>query len=128
MKNIEVKKLTKEEFEDFILMKKIEDTSLEEITELLLNQSYLVMFWQQVHEQQKEEIERLKDLCDKYEEEHKTTFEAWKKAINIIKEVRERLMKANIYRNYDDDEDDTHYTDLNIEELLEILDKENNNE
>ena len=128
MKNIEVKKLTKEEFEDFILMKKIEDTSLEEITELLLNQSYLVMFWQQVHEQQKEEIERLKDLCDKYEEEHKTTFEEWKKAINIIKEVRERLMKANIYRNYDDDEDDTHYTDLNIEELLEILDKENNNE
>lgn len=59
MNNIEVKKLTKEEFEDFILMKKIEDTSLEEITELLLNQGYLVMFWQQVYEQQKEEIERL---------------------------------------------------------------------
>jgi hypothetical protein len=42
---------------------------------------------------------------------------------SIIKEVRERLMKANIYRNYDDEEDDTHYTDLNIEEVLEILDK-----
>ena len=67
MKNIEVKKLTKEEFEDFILMKKIEDTSLEEITELLLNQSYLVMFWQQVHEQQKEEIERLTAESTKWE-------------------------------------------------------------
>ena len=41
----------------------------------------------------------------------------------IVNEVRKLLQKANIYRNYDDDEDDTWYTDLNIDEALEILDK-----
>ena len=45
----------------------------------------------QTLEEKDKEIERLKDLCDKYEEEHKTTFEEWKKAINIIKEVREYI-------------------------------------
>ena len=38
-----------------------------------------------IRQDYEDEIERLKDLCDKYEEEHKTTFEEWKKAINIIK-------------------------------------------
>ena len=47
---------------------------------------------------------------------------AYYELLDTIKEVRERLMKANIYRNYDE-EDDTRYTDLNIEEVLEILDK-----
>ena len=37
------------------------------------------------------EIERLKDLCNKYEEEHKTTFEEWKKSINIINELEKEL-------------------------------------
>ena len=67
-----------------------------------------------------EEIERLKDLCDKYEEEHKTTFEEWKKAINIIKEVREyikdRYNGEVLTHTFDKD---------NVGELLEILDKEN---
>lgn len=66
-----------------------------------------------VHEQY-DEIERLKDLCNKYEEEHKTTFEEWKKAINIIKEVRELLSQE-------------WYTVLRkgtIKQVLEILDKE----
>ena len=40
-----------------------------------------------------EEIERLKDLCNKYEEEHKTAFEEWKKAINIINELEKWLDK-----------------------------------
>jgi hypothetical protein len=31
------------------------------------------------------EIKQLKELCDKYEEEHKTTFEEWKKDIKQIK-------------------------------------------
>lgn len=39
----------------------------------------------------KEENEQLKDLCDKYEEEHKTTFEEWKKDINIIDELEKYL-------------------------------------
>jgi len=37
--------------------------------------------------QQYKEIERLKVLCDRYEEEHRTTFEEWKKDINIINEL-----------------------------------------
>lgn len=54
---------------------------------------------------QQQEIEKLKELCDKYEEEHKTTFEIWQKDIkenehlrtalnskeSIIKEVREYI-------------------------------------
>ena len=67
---------------------------------------------------QKEEIERLKGLCDKYEEEHKTTFEEWKKTINIIKEVRKYIQDRY------DGEVLTHTFDKdNVGELLEILDK-----
>lgn len=84
MNKIEVKKLTKEEFENFILMKKIEDTSLEEITELLLNQGYLVMFWQQVYEQQKEEIERLTFESTKWESKFYDEAKKVDKAIEYI--------------------------------------------
>ena len=62
-----------------------------------------------------QEIERLKGLCDKYEEEHKTTFEEWKKTINIIKEVREYIETLNEYGIGKNAK----------KELLEILDKEN---
>ena len=43
--------------------------------------------------QQYKEIERLKVLCDRYEEEHRTTFEEWKKDINIINELDNWLGK-----------------------------------
>ena len=94
-----------------------------------------------------EEIERLKQgycelkekcnkgECDCTNEEYNGMCEAnielnleIERLHSIIKEVRELLQKANIYRNYDDDEDDTWYTDLNIDEALEILDKGNKNE
>ena len=38
-----------------------------------------------------EENKKLKELCDKYEEEHNTTFEEWKKDINIIDELEKWL-------------------------------------
>lgn len=38
-----------------------------------------------------EENEKLKELCNKYEEEHNTTFEEWKKDINIINELEKML-------------------------------------
>ena len=42
-----------------------------------------------------EENKRLKDLCNKYEEEHKTTFEYWK---HLIKEdYKTRIDKAIEY-------------------------------
>lgn len=44
---------------------------------------------------QREELEQenkqLKELTDKYEEEHKTTFETWLKEINILTELEEWL-------------------------------------
>lgn len=38
-----------------------------------------------------EENIKLKELCNKYEEEHKTTFEEWKKDIKIINKLQEWL-------------------------------------
>lgn len=82
-----------------------------------------------VHEQY-DEIERLKDLCNKYEEEHKTTFEEWKKAINIIKEVREELNKIDSATYQGDTDKKTYYKyeQTRIQKLLEILDKVNKEE
>ena len=72
------------------------------------------------------EIERLKELCEKYEEEHKTTFETWQKDIkenellhSIIKEVSEYI-DENVFHNKNQEEQELY--DI---ALLEILDKEN---
>lgn len=89
--------------------------------------------------EQDEEIERLKELCDKYEEEHKTTFETWQKDIkenehlrtalnskeSIIKEVREyiedKIIDIDTHNVYGEIER------LDLEEIKRILDKEKNN-
>lgn len=80
-------------------------------------------------EKQSKEIERLTKLCNKYEEEHKTTFETWQKDIkeneqlhSIIKEARE------IFKYYGAKEDIVGYSNYTITgedllNLLEILDK-----
>lgn len=69
------------------------------------------------------EIERLTELCNKYEEEHKTTFETWQKDIkenkklhSIIKEIREYIEE----KKYDFC-DDYDLRDENGKDLLEIL-------
>lgn len=51
----------------------------------------------------KKENKQLKELCDKYEEEHKTTFEEWKKDINIIDEFDKWLIgeKMMFYKSND---------------------------
>ena len=46
---------------------------------------------------QQNEIERLKDLCNKYEEEHKTTYEIWKKDIYLYNSLVDRIDKAIEY-------------------------------
>ena len=46
----------------------------------------------------REENKKLKDLCDKYEEEHKTTFEEWKKDIKANKKAIEYI--ENVIRYY----------------------------
>ena len=43
-----------------------------------------------------------------------------KKYKEVINKIKDKLFNAK-YRNYDDDEDDTKYTDLDIDELLDIL-------
>ena len=62
-----------------------------------------------------------KDIFDELFTETKN----WKKEAHQYKEVinkkKDKLFNANSYRNYDDDEDDTKYTDLDIDELLDIL-------
>ena len=45
----------------------------------------------EVLEEANKEIERLKELCDKYEEEHKTTFEIWQKDIKENEHLRTAL-------------------------------------
>lgn len=76
--------------------------------------------------EQQEEIERLTELCNKYEEEHKTTFETWQKDIkenellhSIIKEVREKI-NATLTINSDYVDYDFG-TELLRQELLDIL-------
>lgn len=62
-----------------------------------------------------------KDIFDELFTETKN----WKKEAHqykeVINKIKDKLFNANSYRNYDDDEDDTKYTDLDIDELLDIL-------
>ena len=54
-------------------------------------QKHLQQSYYDLHEKynkQKEEIERLTGLCNKYEEEHKTTFETWQKDIKEIERLK----------------------------------------
>ena len=69
------------------------------------------------YDEKDQEIERLKGLCDKYEEEHKTTFEEWKKTINIIKEVREYIENVETLATIDK------VNIFSISTLKSILDK-----
>ena len=54
------------------------------------------------NERLQQENKQLKDLCNKYEEEHKTTFETWLKEINILTELEkwlcgEKIVVYNVY-------------------------------
>jgi hypothetical protein len=55
-----------------------------------------------IHDQY-EEIERLKDLCNKYEEEHNTTFNYWKELIKEDYKTRidEAIDFLKEYHNYE---------------------------
>ncbi len=76
------------------------------------------------------EIERLTELCNKYEEEHKTTFETWQKDIkeneilhSIIKEVRDYNRKLTKLYDIGTMERSNAETNLCILEDKETLDK-----
>lgn len=85
------------------------------------------------------EIERLTELCNKYEEEHKTTFEIWQKDIkenkllhSTIKEATEYI-KEKYIEDYSNNDNYIPLEQLDLKncswerslQVLEILDKEN---
>jgi hypothetical protein len=70
-----------------------------------MGMSYASLYYAEVgknNELQKEN-KKLKELCDKYEEEHNTTFIEWQKDINIIDELEKYLKKQMEYYKLDTD-------------------------
>ena len=49
-------------------------------------------------------IEQLGNLCNKYEQEHKTTFEIWKKDIKKLKQLENNRDKAIEYFKFENPE------------------------
>ena len=74
-----------------VMRKHYEATPKETLINILISSREQVDKLQNRNKERKLEIERLKELCDKYEEEHKTTFEEWKKTINIINELEKYI-------------------------------------
>ena len=68
----------------------------------------------------KEENKKLKALCDKYEEEHKTVFEEWKKTISIIDELEKWLEEQLMYFNENNAQSGF---STNVEDLEIVKDK-----
>ena len=67
-----------------------------------------------VEEEKDREIERLQDLCNKYEKEHKTTYEIWKKDIYLYNSMVDRIDKAIEYMNYT-------FNISSVKEMYEIM-------
>lgn len=55
----------------------------------------------------KEGIEKVIKIIEEYE--------------NVVNKLEKMLKTANPYVNYDDEEDDTHYSDFDIEKALDII-------
>lgn len=77
----------------------------------------------EVEEEKDKEIERLKDLCNKYEKEHKTTYEIWKKDIYLYNSLVDRIDKAIEYIKVCKN-NDMGIRYQRIEEILQGVDKE----
>ena len=72
-----------------------------------LNRTKLILDYAREEIKEKDnEIERLKDLCNKYEEEHKIAFEEWKKAINIINEFEDFITDVDSHINLGDESEE----------------------
>ena len=82
-----------------------------DIVELNSKQSHLLLDYITNLQQ---ENERLKELCDEYEEEHSNEFKIWKEERHELLDYKSRCEKAIEYIN-------THYLNANEPELLNIL-------
>ena len=75
------------------------------------------------YDEKDKEIERLTELCNKYEEEHKTTFETWQKDIKENKRLHSIIKEAIEY--IEDNSDDMHtYISQVLTDILKGSDKE----
>lgn len=66
-------------------------------------------------EKERKKNKELEELCNKYEEEHKTTFEEWKRDINKINEIKENNQRIIDY-GFDYDGFN------NVEDLKKLID------
>ena len=90
-----------------------------------MGMSYASLYYAEVgknNELQKEN-KKLKELCDKYEEEHNTTFEEWKKDIKANKKARIYIKEHSTTIDYKTMKADYN---LNMNDLLNILQGEQN--
>ena len=73
-----------------------ENKKLKEQIEYLKKDKYLnqIIYERDVYKSINKELE---ELCNKYEEEHKTTFEEWKRDINKINEIKENNQRIIDY-------------------------------
>lgn len=88
-----------------------------------MGMSYASLYYAEVgknNELQKDN-KQLKDLCDKYEEEHKTTFEEWKKDIKANKKAIEYINVIKENTPSSTRKDYAKMILINYENLLNIL-------
>ena len=111
MSEEEIKKLAREEMLDTIKSK--------------LDSSMIFTYINNLEQENKQ----LKELTDKYEEEHKTTFKTWVKEINILTELEEWLKEEISIHDEDDIIDILYSCVLNkiqkLKEKYNLGDKEN---
>lgn len=88
----------------------------EELRKKITNLEYKI-------ERLQEENTKLKELCDKYEEEHKTTFEEWKKDIKANKKAIEYINKHCVNEKVSKEVGYKCYTMADTNELEYIMKK-----
>ena len=93
-------------------------TRLGELHDFLIEQN---MKYQDKSDNLQQENKQLKDLCNKYEEEHKTTFETWLKEINILTELEEWLKSYLYMLNGITDKDV--YEEQQLDDFADFMDK-----
>ena len=90
-------KISIEEIEKYIIMKKIKDMSLEEIKNWIESQSQLIIIKDCIIEKKDNEIEKLNDIINKAKKclikYKKTNIEDYKIIIEFYKEMKEILYK-----------------------------------
>lgn len=79
-------------------------------------------------EKERKKNKELEELCDKYEEEHKTTFEIWQKDIKANKKAIEYILNNTTYKSSTKEyglKGNNKSQLLKISELLNILQGDN---